>query len=253
MKYDVISADCHVDLIWLPPDLFTANAPRRVQGPHALCDRGPRPAANGSPRTAPDFGLMNGMGSAGRQYVPGEIHRSDRMASTGLYDDGKKGIRRLDRPGSAPEGPGPRRRPGRGAVRHPRRDRCRSTTTRPPARCCASTTTGSPVSAPRIPTAMPGSPASPTTTRRRPVAEIERVAQRGVVRGLEIARRHDMTPLWDPWWNPVWDADRGERAAGAFPHDRRRAAAISRSSAARPCWRRAPPASPAFRCTWPTC
>ena len=26
MKYDVISADCHIDLIWLPPDLFTANA-----------------------------------------------------------------------------------------------------------------------------------------------------------------------------------------------------------------------------------
>jgi len=26
MRYDVISADCHVDLCWLPPDLFTANA-----------------------------------------------------------------------------------------------------------------------------------------------------------------------------------------------------------------------------------
>ena len=26
MKYDVISADCHVDLIWLPPDLFTESA-----------------------------------------------------------------------------------------------------------------------------------------------------------------------------------------------------------------------------------
>ena len=26
MKYDVISADGHVDLIWLPPDLFTRNA-----------------------------------------------------------------------------------------------------------------------------------------------------------------------------------------------------------------------------------
>ena len=26
MKYDVISADGHVDLIWLPPDLFTKNA-----------------------------------------------------------------------------------------------------------------------------------------------------------------------------------------------------------------------------------
>jgi len=36
------------------------------------------------------------------------------------------------------------------------------------------------------------------------VREIERVAKRGNVRGLEIARRFDMTPLWDPWWNPVW-------------------------------------------------
>src|ERR1700747_621355 len=44
------------------------------------------------------FGLMNGMGSAGRQYVPGAIHRSDRMASTGLYEDGQKGIRRLTDP-----------------------------------------------------------------------------------------------------------------------------------------------------------
>ena len=50
-------------------------------------------ASNGA-----NFGLMNGMGSAGRQYVPGQIHRSDRMASTGLYDDGQKGIRRLTDP-----------------------------------------------------------------------------------------------------------------------------------------------------------
>ena len=38
------------------------------------------------------------MGSAGREYVPGRIHRADRMASTGLYEDGKKGIRRLTDP-----------------------------------------------------------------------------------------------------------------------------------------------------------
>ena len=44
------------------------------------------------------FGLMNGMGSAGRKYEPGKIHRSDRMASTGLYADGEKGIRRLTDP-----------------------------------------------------------------------------------------------------------------------------------------------------------
>ena len=44
------------------------------------------------------FGLQNGMGSAGREYVPGVIHRSDRMAEQGLYKDGKNGIRRLTEP-----------------------------------------------------------------------------------------------------------------------------------------------------------
>jgi hypothetical protein len=32
MPYDFISADCHVDLIWLPPDLFTANATAALRG-----------------------------------------------------------------------------------------------------------------------------------------------------------------------------------------------------------------------------
>jgi len=26
MRYTRISADCHIDMPWLPPDLFTANA-----------------------------------------------------------------------------------------------------------------------------------------------------------------------------------------------------------------------------------
>ena len=26
MKYNRISADCHLDLPWMPPDLFTSNA-----------------------------------------------------------------------------------------------------------------------------------------------------------------------------------------------------------------------------------
>jgi hypothetical protein len=41
---------------------------------------------------------MNGMGSAGRLYEPGKIHRSDRMAAAGLYEDGKKGIHRVTDP-----------------------------------------------------------------------------------------------------------------------------------------------------------
>src|SRR5271169_4070641 len=94
MKYDVISADGHVDLIWLPPDLFTQNASAALKErmPHVV--DGPKGPEWVSAKGA-KFGLVNGMGSAGREYVPGVIHRSDRMASTGLYDDGKKGIRRL--------------------------------------------------------------------------------------------------------------------------------------------------------------
>ena len=94
MKYDVISADGHVDLIWLPPDLFTRNASASLKDrmPHVI--EGPKGPEWVSAKGA-KFGLVNGMGSAGREYVPGVIHRSDRMASTGLYDDGKKGIRRL--------------------------------------------------------------------------------------------------------------------------------------------------------------
>jgi hypothetical protein len=38
------------------------------------------------------FGLMNGMGSGGREYKPGEIQRSDWMAETGLFADGKKRV-----------------------------------------------------------------------------------------------------------------------------------------------------------------
>jgi predicted TIM-barrel fold metal-dependent hydrolase len=37
------------------------------------------------------------------------------------------------------------------------------------------------------------------------VAEVERVAKRGAVRGLDIANSPDLQPLWDPSWNPLWD------------------------------------------------
>src|SRR5260370_41155490 len=97
MKYDVISADCHVDLFWPLPDLFTANAPAAVKDRMPYVTDGPR-GRDWVTKNGSSFGLMNGMGSAGRLYEPGKIHRSDRMASTGLYDDGKKGIRRMTDP-----------------------------------------------------------------------------------------------------------------------------------------------------------
>ena len=97
MKYDVISADCHIDLIWLPPDLFTANAPAALKDRMPYVTDGPR-GKEWVTKSGASFGLMNGMGSAGRLYEPGKIHRSDLMASEGIYDDGKKGIRRMTDP-----------------------------------------------------------------------------------------------------------------------------------------------------------
>ncbi len=97
MDYQLISADCHVDLPWLPADLFTANASAAMRDRMPFVTEGPK-GPNWVSKKGSQFGLVNGMGSAGREYVPGQIHRSDRMASTGLYDDGRRGIRRLTDP-----------------------------------------------------------------------------------------------------------------------------------------------------------
>jgi len=97
MRYEVISADCHVDLCWLPPGLFTENASAAMRSRMPYVGDGPN-GRQWMTRSGANLGLVNGMGSAGRKYIPGKIHRSDRMAATGLYDDGKRGIRRLTDP-----------------------------------------------------------------------------------------------------------------------------------------------------------
>jgi predicted TIM-barrel fold metal-dependent hydrolase len=204
MKYEVISADCHVDLIWLPPDLFTANAPAALRDRMPYVTEGPR-GREWVTKSGASFGLDAGMGSAGRQYVPGAIHRSDRMASTGLYDDEQKQVRRLtdpdlrlkdqDRDGIQAEvlygilGASGRLNDDEAAGEMLRiyNDWLAGFCSKHPDRYA-------------------GLACIPNHDRDAAVHEIERVATRGAVRGLEIARKYDMTPLWDPWWNPVWDA-----------------------------------------------
>jgi predicted TIM-barrel fold metal-dependent hydrolase len=204
MKYDVISADCHVDLIWLPPDLFTANAPAALKERMPYVTDGPR-GKEWVTRNGASFGLMNGMGSAGRKYEPGKIHRSDRMASTGLYADGDKGIRRLTDPDLRLK---EQDRDGvqaevlygiLGATSRLNDDEAAGTMLRIYndwlADFCG-----------HHPERFAGLACIPNHDTDAAVGEIELVARRGNVRGLEIARRYDMTALWDPWWNPVWDA-----------------------------------------------
>jgi uncharacterized protein len=203
MKYQFISADCHIDLIWLPPDLFTANAPEAMKDrmPHVAEGRKGMQwvAKNGA-----KFGLVNGMGSAGRLYVPGEIHRSDRMASTGLYDDGRKGIRRLtdpdlrlkdqERDGVQAEvlygilGASMRLNDDEAATEMLRIYNqwlgafCRT-----------------------HPERYAGLASIPSHDIGAAVSEVKRVANDGSLRGLDIANRPDIPPFWDPCWNPLWD------------------------------------------------
>ena len=50
MKYDVISADGHIDLIWLPPDLFSSNASGQMKDRMPFVtegEKGPKWVSNG--------------------------------------------------------------------------------------------------------------------------------------------------------------------------------------------------------------
>jgi hypothetical protein len=41
MQYRRISADCHLDLPWLPPDLFTSQATRELKDRMPFVEDGP--------------------------------------------------------------------------------------------------------------------------------------------------------------------------------------------------------------------
>jgi predicted TIM-barrel fold metal-dependent hydrolase len=204
MRYEMISADCHLDLCWLPPDLFVTRATNAMRDrmPHVI--DGPKGRVWVTSRGA-SLGLVNGMGSAGREYVPGRIHRADRMAATGLYEDGKKGIRRLsdpelrlrdqDRDGVQAEvlygilGATGRMNDPEATVEVMR------VYNEWLADFCAT-----------HPDRYAGLASIPNQPIEAAITEVERVAKRGVVRGLDIANSPDLKPLWHPSWSPLWDA-----------------------------------------------
>ena len=93
MAYEIISADTHMDLRWLPPDLFVSRAPE-AQKPHMpnvqMLDRGNywfvqdrEFCAVGSDSA----GVREGQG-----YAPGESVHMDRMAEVGFFDGVAEGI-----------------------------------------------------------------------------------------------------------------------------------------------------------------
>ena len=203
MRYTRISADCHVDLCWLPPDLFSSSASLAMKDRMPYVTDGPK-GPRWVTKKGANLGLVNGMGSAGREYVPGRIHRSDRMAATGLYEDGKRGIRRLTDPElrlKEQERDGVQAEVLYGILGATRRlndaeaavELVRIYNEWLAGFCDAH------------PDRYAGLACIPNAPVEAAVEEMRRVIKRGGVRGLEIANSHDIVPLWDPQWNPVWE------------------------------------------------
>ena len=76
-KYMCISADSHLDLVWLPPDLFTRNASAAMKDRVPYVVDSPDGPLWVSKKGA-KFGLAGGVGSMSRQHY----------ASTGSNQDG---------------------------------------------------------------------------------------------------------------------------------------------------------------------
>ncbi|MGE0684604.1 MAG: amidohydrolase family protein [Candidatus Binatia bacterium] len=202
-NHPVISADGHIDLPWLPPTLFTNNAPA------VLKSKMPKVVDNADGKmwvahNGTNLGLAGGMGSAGRPYIPGQIYRSDRMAAEGLYEDYKRGIFRTsdpkyrlldqDRDGVVGEvlyGI-------LGAAFRLQDPEIVETVVRIYNDFAADFSKACPE---RLATIA----CLPTFSPEKAGAELRRCAKMGI-KGAEIPISPGMMPLWHHDWNPLWEA-----------------------------------------------
>ena len=203
MTYSRISADCHIDMPWIPPDLFTANASAAMRDRMPYVTDGPD-GAYWTCKNGTSFGLVGGVGPSGQKLVPGQNYRVDKMAAVGLYEAGKKGIRRPTDPhlrlkdmeldgvqaevifgilGAAT------RLDDHDAAKEMFRiyndwlvDFCR-----------------------HYPDRQIGLACLPYGDIDAAVREAHRVAKLGL-RGLELSCSWDMEPMWHPVWEPLWQA-----------------------------------------------
>ena len=89
--YKVISADGHVDIVWLPEDLFVSEAPARLK------DRMPKVIETGEGRVWVASGTRLGsvasaaLTGSNEPYTPGLSHRLDRMEERGFFSDAQQG------------------------------------------------------------------------------------------------------------------------------------------------------------------
>jgi len=203
MPYKRISADSHIDLPWLPNDLFTSNASAALKDRMPFVKDGPD-GPFWTCKSGLSFGLVCGVGPAGAKLVPGQNYRVDKMAAAGLYDDAKRGVRRVIDPhlrvkdaemdGVDAEiifgilGAATRLEDREASMEMFRiyndwlADFCRPYRDR-----------------------LIGLACLPFGNIDAAVKEVHRVAKLGI-RGLELSCSWDMDPMYDPLWEPLWQA-----------------------------------------------
>src|SRR6184192_4425640 len=77
MQYKRISADCHLDLPWLPPELFVSEAKRELRERMPYVEDGPD-GPYWITKAGVNMGLVGGIGSVGGKFVPGLNYRVDK-------------------------------------------------------------------------------------------------------------------------------------------------------------------------------
>ncbi len=203
MKYNRISADCHLDVPWMPPTLFTENSSRELKDRMPYVTEGPDGPMWVTKKGA-NFGLLNGVGPGGAKLVPGQNKRVDIMAETGLFADGKKGIQRVSDPHLR--------------VKDMERDGVDAEVIFGILGCASKMQDVEAANhmlqiyndwlvdfCSHYPDRHIGLACIPYGDIDAAVAETHRAAKLGL-KGIEVSCSWDMDPMWHPIWEPLWQA-----------------------------------------------
>jgi predicted TIM-barrel fold metal-dependent hydrolase len=210
MKYNRISADCHLDMPWMPATLFTENSKRELRDRMPYVEDGPD-GPQWVTKSGANFGLLNGVGPGGAKLIPGQNRRVDIMAETGMFEDGKIGRPEARTAIQRPSDPHLR-------VKEMERDGVD-----------AEVIFGILGGASKMqdieaanhmleiyndwlvdfvkpyPDRMIGLACIPYGDIDHAVAETYRAAKAGL-KGIEVSCSWDMEPMWHPSWEPLWKA-----------------------------------------------
>jgi len=210
MKYNRISADCHLDMPWMPPTLFTSEASRELKDRMPYVEDGP----NGPmwvTKSGANFGLLNGVGPGGAPLVPGQNKRVDIMAATGMFEDGKIG---------RPEARNAIQRPADPHLRLKEMERdgvdaeiifgilggaSKMQDVEAANHMLEIYNTWLVDFCSHYPDRQIGLGCIPYGDIEAAVAEVYRCAKMGL-KGLELSCSWDMEPMWHPCWEPMWKA-----------------------------------------------